>query len=80
MWRQLISKIEKTTENIDLKIQRKTVQLQKKQIKMLRERSKNHEKLIKKLMRDAGYSTAMITATILANYKSEDENDLSTKG
>ena len=79
MWRRLIMKIEETIEKVELKIQRKTVQMQKKQIKMQQSRIKNHEKTIKQLMKELGYSYPMITATILANYKPDDANNIPVK-
>ena len=66
-------------DNLSIKMLQKTIDLQKKQIKIHKEQVKRHERLLKQLMQELGYPSWKITATILANYKNDNEDNSSTK-
>jgi hypothetical protein len=68
-----------TIERITIKMLQKTIDLQKKQIKIHKEQVKRHEKLMKALMRELDYPSWKISAMILANYKDQDEGNISKK-
>ena len=72
-------KITETIERINIKILQKTVDLQKQQIKTHKEQVKRHERLMKALMQELGYPSWKISATILANYKDQNEGNISKK-
>lgn len=72
-------KLTETIERFTNKMLQKTIDLQKKQIKIHKEQVKRHERLLKQLMRELGYPSWKITATILANYRNDNEDNSSTK-
>jgi hypothetical protein len=66
-------KITETLERTTIKILNKTIDLQKKQIVEHKDQVKRHERLLKQLMQELDYPSWQITATILANYKDDDD-------
>lgn len=66
-------KITETLERTTIKILNKTIDLQKKQIVEHKDQVKRHERLLKQLMQELDYPSWKITATILANYKDDDD-------
>ena len=71
--------ITETIERFTIKMLQKTIDLQKKQIKTHKEQIKRHERLMKALMQELNYPSWKIKAMILANYKDQDEGNISTK-
>jgi hypothetical protein len=66
-------KFTQAIENASIQILKKTIELQKKQIDLNQHQIKRHERLLKQLMKELGYPSWKITATILANYKDQDD-------
>ena len=69
-------KITEKIEALTIKMLNKTIELQKKQIDLNQRQIKRHEILLKQLMTELGYPSWKITATILANYKDQDEKNI----
>ena len=69
-------KITETLERTTIKILNKTIELQKKQITTHKDQIKRHERLLKQLMKELGYPSWKISATILANYKDQDAKNI----
>ena len=66
-------KITERIEALTIRMLNKTIELQKKQIIAHKDQVKRHERLLKQVMQEAGYPSWKITATILANYKDDEQ-------